>query len=159
MNESEGLALKGVFTVSAYRKGKLLWEEKFANRIVDTGINAAMNTGIDAATWYAALMGNTTVVAGTTMSTITEITAYSEGTRPVWDKTLTANQITNAASVAAFTISADSTVIYGAFITSSNTKGATTGTLLAAKQFTGGAKTLDTDDIINITYEINGSSS
>jgi hypothetical protein len=51
-----------------------------------------------------------------------------------------------------FTISANGTGIGGLFLTSSNSKGGTTGTLYAAAAFSAGNKTLDDNDVLSVTY-------
>lgn len=150
--------LKGRFKVEAFRNGKPLWVEEFDNIVVNEGIQHAMDSGIVPTPWYVGLLGNVTPSATTVLSGVTgtEVTAYT-GNRPAWTKTRTNQTLSNTASTADFTINADATVIYGAFVTTANT--GSVGTLLAAKQFAGGAKTLDTNDQIKITYEITGSSS
>lgn len=151
------LKIAGKFTAKAFRDGELLWEESWDNLVVNTGITAAMNNGIQSQTWYVGLLASGTPNSGTTMAGISEVTAYDETARPAWTKTQTTTQITNAASPAEFTISTNTTVIHGAFIASSATKGETASTLFAAKPFAAD-KTLDDNDVIQITYEVNGSS-
>ena len=150
--------LAGRFKVEAFRDGKPLWVEEFDNLVVNAGIQAAMDSGIVPTTWYVGLMGNVSPAAGTVLSDLTgtEITAYS-GNRPTWTKVRSSQTLSNSASTADFVMTSDAQVIYGAFIASANT--GSVGTLLAAKQFTGGSKSLDTGDEIKITYEITGSSS
>jgi hypothetical protein len=158
MEGNSKLTFSGRFKVEAFRNGKRLWIEKFDNIVVNEGIQYAMDNGIVDATWYVGLLGNVSPAASTTLSGVTgtEVTAYS-GNRPAWTKVRTNQTLSNTASTADFTINADSTVIYGAFVATANT--GSVGTLLAAKQFTGGSKSLDTNDQIKITYEITGSSS
>lgn len=158
MESNSKFALAGRFKVEAFRDGKPLWTEEFDNIVVNEGIRHAMDTGIVPTTWYVGLLGNTSPVAATILSGVTgtEVTAYS-GNRPTWTKVRTNQTLSNTASTADFTIDAEATVIYGAFVASANS--GSVGTLLAAKQFTGGSKTLDTGDQIKITYEITGSSS
>ncbi len=152
------LTFSGKFKVEAFRDGKLLWVEEFPNIVVNEGIQYAMDSGIVPAAWYVGLMGNVTPSATTVLGDLTgsEITAYS-GNRPTWTKVRSSETLSNTASTADYTITSDSQVIYGAFVCSANT--GAVGTLLAAKQFAGGSKTLDTNDQIKITYEITGSSS
>lgn len=152
------LKIGGVFTAKAYnRDGELLWEERWDNLVVNAGINAAMNNGIHSQTWYVGLLASGTPLATTTMSGIAETTAYSETTRPAWTTALASQVVSNSASPAVFTINADATTVHGAFIASSNTKGETASTLFAAKAFSAD-KVLDATDVINITYEVTGSS-
>ena len=158
--ENSNFELSGRFKFEAYRDGKLLWVEHIPhNIVVNEGIQALMDDGLNGpAAWYVGLLGNTTPTSTTTLSTVagTEVTAYT-GNRPAWTWVRSSQTASNTASTADFTINADTTVIYGGFVADANT--GSVGTLLAAKQFTGGSKSLDTDDEIKITYEIVGSSS
>ena len=160
-NMETQLGFHGRFIVEAYRDGELLWVEKIEpNIVVNEGIQLLMDEGLNngAVSWHVGLLGNTTPSATTTLSTVagTEVTAYS-GNRPTWTWVRTAQTASNTASTADFTINADSTVIYGGFVCDVNS--GAVGTLVAAKQFSGGSKSLDTNDQIKITYEIVGSSS
>jgi hypothetical protein len=80
-----------------------------------------------------------------------EITDYSQANRVAWTGGSVASQsIDNSASPASFTINQDATVIYGAFLTSNNTKGGSTGTLWSAGDFAS-SKSLDNGEILEIT--------
>jgi hypothetical protein len=86
----------------------------------------------------------------------TEVTAYSQATRPqaVFAAATTADPsvITNSASVAVFSINGTTTV-GGAFLTSNNTKGGTTGILFSASDFTSpGDRAVVNGDTLNVTY-------
>ena len=85
----------------------------------------------------------------------TEVTAYSEAVRQTLTLGAVASQsVDNSASKAAFSINADATTIGGAFITTDNTKGGTTGTLAGAAAFTGGNKAADNGDTLNVTVTL-----
>lgn len=55
---------------------------------------------------------------------------------------------------AVFTISSNSTTIGGAFVTTNNTKGGSTGTLYGGAAFTGGNKTLGNTDTLTVTVTL-----
>ena len=159
-NMATQLGFHGRFIVEAFRDDKLLWTETIdPNIVVNEGIQLIMDEGLNngAVSYHVGLLGNTSPTSTSTLSTVaaTEVTAYS-GNRPQWNWVRTAQTASNTASTADFTINADSTVIYGGFVCDVNT--GAVGTLLAAKQFSGGSKSLDTNDQIKITYEIVGSS-
>jgi len=60
--------------------------------------------------------------------------------------------VTNTASKAVFTINGTTTV-GGAFLTSNDTKGGTTGTLFSAADFQSpGDRSVVSGDILNVTY-------
>lgn len=156
----------GVFHVLCYDKdGNLKWEEKNHNLVVNVGLQYMVSTALDAAaqltTWYIGLYGagasNTPAASDTMSSHIgwTENTTYSQATRPqcVFGTATTADPsvLDNSASVAVFTINGTTTV-GGAFLTSNNTKGGTTGTLFSASDFTGGDRAVISGDTLNVTY-------
>lgn len=157
----------GVFTVTCYDKdGNFKWEEKTPNLVVNVGLqdmNTKYFTGSGyTATWYLGLYGAAATnnpAAGDTMASHagwTEVTAYSQATRPqaVFGTATTADPsvISNALSVAVFSINGTTTV-GGAFLTSNNTKGGTTGILFSAADFQApGDRSVISGDTINVTY-------
>jgi hypothetical protein len=61
--------------------------------------------------------------------------------------------ISNSAAVAVFSINGTTTV-GGAFLTTDNTKGGTTGTLFSASDFQSpGDRAVVSGDVINLTYQ------
>jgi hypothetical protein len=158
----------GVFTLTCYDKdGNLKWQDKTPNLVVNVGLkdmNEKYFTGSNySASWYLGLYGagsSNTPAAGDTMASHagwTEVTDYSEATRPacVFGTSTTADPsvISNANSVAVFTING-TTVVGGAFLTTDDTKGGTTGTLFSAADFQApGDRSVISGDVINLTYE------
>ena len=146
-------------------QGNVKWIAEESNLVVNVGLaqmaGSALAGATQITTWYVGLYGagaTNTPAAGDTMSSHagwTEITPYANSTRitAVFATATTANPsvVTNAASPASFSINASSTV-GGAFLTSSNTKGGTTGTLFSAADFTSGDRTVVTGDILLVTY-------
>jgi hypothetical protein len=113
-------------------------------------------------TWYLGLYGagaSNTPAAGDTMSSHagwTEVTAYSNANRvtATLATATTANPsvVTNSASPASFSINGTATV-GGAFLTSNNTKGGTTGTLFSAADFgSPGDRSVVNGDTLSVTY-------
>jgi hypothetical protein len=116
------------------------------------------------AAWYLGLYGagaTNSPAAGNTMashSSWTEVTAYSQATRPActFGTPTTANPsvATNSASPATFSINATTTV-GGAFLTSNNTKSGTTGTLYSAADFSSpGDRAVVSGDTLSVTYTL-----
>jgi hypothetical protein len=141
-------------------KGNIKWEEEIHNLIVNEGLDHLLDVTLSGATqittWYIGLTdGTPTVAAGDTMSSHTgwaEVTAYDESVRQTWTEAGVSSQsITNSASVATFTCSTNSTTVGGAFLASNSTKSGTTGILYSAGAFSGGDKSLDDGDTIDIT--------
>lgn len=157
----------GVFTIQCHDKdGNLKWEDSSHNLVVNVGLqdmNAKYFTGSSyTAAWYLGLYGSGSTnnpAASDTMSSHagwTEVTAYSQSTRPVctFGVPTTANPSvsTNSASPAVYSINATTTV-GGAFLTSNSTKGGTTGTLFSAADFSSpGDRSVVSGDTLTVTY-------
>ena len=89
------------------------------------------------------------VKAATLPGLATESTAYSLATRvPFTSGPVAAGSVDNSAALAEFTFTAKKT-IYGAFISSAPTKGATTGVLLSVVRFPS-PKVQDTGSILRV---------
>ena len=158
----------GVYTVECRDKdGNLKWSEAMHNLVVNAGLkdmNDKYFTGSAyTATWYLGLVtgpgaGNTYAAGDTMASHVgwTEDTGYSQATRPAASfgaaTTADPSVITNALSVAVFSISA-TTTIAGAFLTSDNTKGGTTGVLFSVANFQApGDRDVVSGDTLNVSY-------
>jgi len=165
----EGVRGGGVFFVECYDKdGNLKWKEESKNLVVNVGLkdmNDKYFSGVTySAAWYLGLItgpgSGTTIDAGDTMATHagwTEDTAYSQATRPACTfgaaTTADPSVISNSASVAVFSING-TTTIAGAFLTSNNTKGGTTGILFSASDFQSpGDRSVVSGDTLNVTYQ------
>jgi hypothetical protein len=145
--------------VCRYKDGRIKWQEEIKNIVVTVGLNhyldATLGGSTQITTWYIGLKGTGAAAAGDTMASHggwSEVTAYSEANRQTWTKNGVASggSITNSASPARFTSNANGTVVYGAFLTSNNTKGGTTGTLMAAGDFSL-SKTIDNAETLDVT--------
>jgi hypothetical protein len=158
----------GVFTVECRDKeGNLKWTETMHNLVVNVGLkdmNDKYFTGSTyTATWYLGLVtgpgaGNTYAAGDTMASHVgwTEDTGYSQATRPAATfaaaTTADPSVITNSSSVAVFSINATTTVA-GAFLSSDNTKGGTTGVLFSVANFgSPGDRAVVSGDTLNVTY-------
>ena len=165
---NEGLKATGKFLIECYDKdGKLKWTDESKNLVVNVGLQYMAGTSLDGSTaritsWYLGLYGaasSNNPAAGDTMSSHagwTEVTDYTEATRPaatfVAATTANPSVVTNSASKAQFTMNATVTV-GGAFLTSNNTKGGTTGTLFSAKDFSApGDRNVVSGDVVLVTY-------
>ena len=164
-----GEAIKGggVFEVKCYDKdGNLKWEASKHNLVVNVGLqdmNTKYFTGSSyTAAWYLGLYGSGSTnnpAASDTMSSHagwTEVTAYSQATRPACSfgtaTTADPSVITNSGSPATYSING-TTVVGGAFLTSNNTKGGTTGVLFSAADFQSpGDRSVVSGDTITVTY-------
>jgi hypothetical protein len=166
---AESASAKGVYKVQCHdAQGNLKWEADAPNLVVNEGLqdmNAKYFTGSAyTATWYLGLYGagaSNTPAAGNTMASHagwTEVTDYSQATRPActFGTPTTANPsvATNSASPATFSINGTTTV-GGAFLTSNNTKGGTTGILFSAADFSApGDRSVVSGDTLSVTYTL-----
>jgi hypothetical protein len=166
---ADSASAKGVYVVQCHdADGNLKWEAEAPNLVVNGGL-ADMNTkyftgSAYTAAWYLGLYGaaaSNNPAAGDTMALHagwTEVTAYSQATRPActFGTPTTANPsvATNSASPATFSINGTTTV-GGAFLTSNNTKGGTSGILYSAADFSApGDRSVVSGDTLTVTYTL-----
>lgn len=144
------------------RQGKVIWTREYDNLVTTAGLNklldATFSSGSATPAWYVGLIDeNPTFAAADTMSSHagwTENTSYSETVRETLTPgTIAAGSFSNSGSKASFTMNANDTV-GGAFLTTSDAKGGTSGTLYAEGSFTGGTETLSSADVLNVTVTV-----
>lgn len=164
-----GRSLSTHFRVVARDKnGNVKWVEEFDNLVVNAGLDDSLDKHLKGssytAAWYVGLTdGTPSFAAGDTMGSHagwTEVEDYSEGTRQ--DLTLgsvSGQSVDNSGNEATFSIDTNSTTIGGAFITTSSTKGGSTGTLYGGGAFSAGDKTLDNGDTLEVTVTLTASAS
>ena len=155
-----GCAVKvgGVFNFVARDKfGAFKWEADAKNLVTTEGCNHITdlifgNDTIEAG-FYVGLKNAGTPAAGDTLATHatwTENTNYS-GNRPSFvAPAASGGSTSNTASKASFSIDTNGQTIAGGFLCSAAT--GTTGILLCAADFTGGNKSLDSGDTLEVTY-------
>ena len=160
----------GVFKIICRdHSGNVKWEAESHNLVVNVGLqdmNTKYFTGSGyTAAWYLGIYGpaaSNTPNANDTMSSHagwTELTDYAQATRPQCTfgtaSTADPSVISNSASPASFSITASVTV-GGAFLTTSNTKGGTTGVLFSASDFQSpGDRNVVNGDTLFVTYTFN----
>lgn len=150
-----------------WRDGALVdsWVEH--NLCVNQGLNYLLGAGFSAVTaissWYVAIYDNNhSPASNNTYATpgFTEVTGYTEATRPAWTKgSVTSRTLTNSASKASFTFSSAAT-IYGAALvgggTAATTKGNTAGggKLFNISAFSSGSKGMASSDVLKVTIAL-----
>lgn len=153
----------GVFEVECYGPdGRLKWQAQAKNLVTNVGLNHILDVllhgSTQVSTWYVGLKNAGTVAAADTLASHsgwTENTNYT-GNRQEYEEAAASSQsITNSANKASFSIDTDSQTIAGAFLASVAT--GTSGTLLCAADFTGGNKSCDNGDTLEVTYTISAS--
>jgi hypothetical protein len=158
---AESFDPKGVFKVVCRAPdGSVRWEIDFPNLVVTVGKNDLLDKYFRGSAYTAAffvgLKAAGTIAAGDTMASHagwTEITAYSNATRPAFTAAVpSAGSTSNSASPAVFNINGTATVA-GCFITTNSTKGGTTGILFSATDFAV-ARNVLSGDTLTVTYTI-----
>ena len=142
--------------------GEIVREWEIDNLVVNQGLNDLLNVYLDAGSqktqWYVGLFqGNyapsLTDTAANGAANATEASQYSSATRPVWTPAAAAAQsITNSASPASFTFTANLT-LYGCAIVSNNIIGGTGGTLFSEAAFAA-PQAVTTGSQLLVTYTV-----
>lgn len=163
------LGLKGKYIMEIKRANGEVEVIEFDNVVTKEGKNYLLKAGVlgtetPITGWYIGLIGtniapseddkaSTALGAGGSYG---EVVAYNEASRQPYNAIFDSanNRIINSTSPVSFTINANNTNIYGAFVVSSQVKNSNTGILLSAGVFSG-VKVLGADDQITITYIIN----
>lgn len=153
--------LKGLWEFECYDKyGFPKWKEVAENIVVAQGLNHILDTefhnSTQVQTWYIGLKGNGAPNANDTLAshgTWTENVNYTTNNRQVFDEAAAASgSTTNTANKATFSITANAQTIAGGFLASVNNGSG--GTLFSVVDFTGGVKTCDNGDTLQVTYTL-----
>jgi hypothetical protein len=162
---SENVGAGGVYTVTCIgADGVEKWSDTFHNLVVNEGL-VDMNTkyfkgsGYTAA-WYLGLVSGAsspTYAAADTLASHagwTELvpgTAYT-GNRPAvsFGSSTSANPSVITTTATSYSMLVNSTVVAGAFLCT--VASGTSGTLFSAGSFSGGNKSVDSGDTLNVTY-------
>ena len=168
----EAAQATGVYHVECRDKdGNLKWAAESKNLVVNAGLQymagSALTSTTQIPTWYLGLYGAAATNSPNATDTMsshgaqgaggwTEIVPYSNANRVTATLAASTNAnpsvVTNSASPAVFNINATATV-GGAFLTSSNTKSGTTGTLFSAADFgSPGDRSVVSGDTLSVTY-------
>lgn len=170
---SDRLRLKGTFVCVCFdRNGRVKWIDYIENLVVTVSKNLILDTYLAGSAYtvtgpFMGLINNTGftgIVAGDTMASHAGWQEGGGANAPTYSgdrKTLSFNAAAagskTTSAPAAFSITSPGTV-KGAFIVlgsgASATKDNTGGTLHSAGLFTGGDKTVDNGDTLNVSYTI-----
>jgi hypothetical protein len=147
------------YLVEVVKDGRVVDSERVCNLMPSEGITYMLNTtfkgGAQVTGWYVGLYeGNYTPSSSDTAAALpalaTECTAYAETARVQWvSGAVSSGTLDNVSSRAEFTFNATKTV-YGGFITSSATKGSTSGVLSSVVRFAS-PKSLDSGSVLRVT--------
>ena len=161
---SANVAMENVYVIECVgADGNVKWVETIHNVVTNVGLDDLLTNYLKGSSYTAAFHvgltdGTPTVDPTDTMASHAgwaEVTAYDESTREALVLGSIASQsVNNSGSKASFTISTDSTTVGGAFLTTNNTKGGTSGTLYGVGAFTGADKSTDDGDTLNVTVTL-----
>jgi hypothetical protein len=164
----ERVGAGGVFTVTCVdADGQEKWSDTFHNLVVNEGLqdmNSKYFSGVGyTAAWFLGLVtgpgsGNTyaatdTLATNPGWNELVPGTAYTGNRKTVTFGTATTadpSVISNSASPSSFAMLVNGTVVAGALLASVNS--GTSGILFSVGNFTGGDKTVDNGDTLNVTY-------
>ena len=162
------VSTKGTWEARCFDKnGEIKWLDNWENLVVNEGLDYALDValagGTQITTWYVSLTSDTPVPNAThTMASHTgwtEVTAYSEATRPEWvSGTVLDQSVDNAGVSAKFTGDTDGTTVGGAILVAESTKGGTTDILFSVGAFEKGNKPLDEGDTLEVTAKYSNTS-
>jgi hypothetical protein len=144
--------------IRGFLEESLLSFQMGANLVVDVGLNYIRDSGL-AGTLYVGMKGTGAPAAGDTMgshASWADINGQeTETVRETWTSAAGGTgERTNSASKAQYNFDGTPAAVFGSFLTTDNVLGGTTGTLVNAKDFTGGSKSPSSGDILNITHAI-----
>ncbi len=159
----EKIRFGGVFTLICYDKnGMEKWRDQAKNIVPNAALQDILDVyfpagaGTAPTNLYVGLTdGTPTVAAGDTMASHAgwaEVTAYTEATRPAYTDVRINQTVSNSAAKAAFSINAAAT-IGGAFLTTNNVKGGTTGILFCVAAANNGDRAMQSGDTLNVQYD------
>lgn len=139
--------------------GGLKWEEQYQNIIVNEGLDHVLDVVLSGGTqdtsWFVGLLAaSPSPLAAWTATEIgsNDFVSYDEATLQAFtDGGVSSQSVSNSASPATFTISADSSSIGGAYLIGTNAKATPAGTVYSAGAFTGGNKAADDNDSLEVT--------
>lgn len=160
-----GIKLTGYCKVVCKDKdGNVKWVDEGSNVITNLGVDYILSNNIasgGASIYLGLLLGSPSPAATWTVSNLasTEAAGYDNATRPAWTRGSASSKAVTGTAVT-FTMDGADTTIGGAFLNSDNTKdNSTTGTLIAARAFAEGNKTVAADDTLDVTYSISADDS
>ena len=166
---TERVGAGGVFTVTCVgADGVEKWSDSFHNLVVNEGLqdmNSKYFKGAGyTAGWYIGLVSGATsptYAAGNTLASHAGWTELVPGTAYTGNRIAAVfnaasptladpSVVTNSVAPSAFPMLVNGTVVAGAFLTTAAT--GTSGVLFSAGSFTGGNKSVDSGDTLNVTY-------
>lgn len=157
---SAGIRLAGRFIITCRGStGERKWEEYIENLVVNEGLQYILDSAFlgssQVTSFFIGLTGTTPSAAAantlTTHAGWTEVSAYT-GNRKAWTKVRSSQTLSNSASKGSFSIDENDTTCGGALVGTVST--GTAGKLICVGAFTGGDKTADSGDTVEVQYDL-----
>jgi len=135
------------------------WHNRFGNLVTNEGESYLLKAGITGestadSTWFIGLLADGSAPAETWTATevgSNDFTSYDETTLQAYSgSNVSSGSTNNNASPASFTISVNSSIIAGGYMISTNAKATPAGTVYAAGTFSGGDKSADDNDVLDV---------
>jgi len=155
------MKMENYYVIECYdKKGNLKWTDKIINDVVTEGLNDNLDKYFKGsaytAAFYIGLTGGApvTVAAGDTLVSHpgwTEVADYSGDRQGLVLGAVSAGSVDNSANKAQFSITGIATV-GGAFVCTAAT--GTSGVLYGVGAFTGGDKSVESGDTLNVTVTL-----
>jgi len=160
LSNKDTFGMKGVWSfVCKAPNGIIKWIGDIKNIATAQGLDHVLDVVFHNATkvnpWYIGLKHAGNASTADTLSSHagwTECANYTGNRKEFVEAAASSGSITNSASKASFSINANNQVIAGGFLCSAET--GTSGTLFSVVDFTGGNKTCDSGDTLEVTYTI-----
>lgn len=164
-NVEEVVSIKGYYTVECYdAAGNLKWQDDIKNLVVTVGKNDMLDKyfagSVYTAAWYMGLVDNTSFSAYAAGDTLASHAGWLEflsytGTNRTTVAWNAASAGSKATTTTAFNINGAGSVL-GALLCTTQAKNTASnggaGVLYSAGSFTGGARTVASGDVINVTW-------
>lgn len=167
IKNTHSFGMRHIFAFECYDKhGNLKWRDEQPNLVMNAGLDEMLDKFYKGSNYTASFFvgltdASPTIAAGDTIASHAgwaEITAYNEATRKaLMLGTVSSQSVDNSASVASFAINGAAS-IGGAFIVTNNTKGGTTGILIAAAALSQN-RVMSDSDTLNVTVTATAASS
>jgi hypothetical protein len=153
------------YLVEAFdENGELVWDETIHNLVTNAGATFNLETFFRGtsytASWYVGLVSNASFTAYNATDTMAshsgwqEFTDYSQSNRVAATfGSAAVNKAITASAASSFSVTGAGT-LKGAFLTTNNTKGGTTGTLYSVSNFTQGDRPVDAGYTVNVTPQV-----
>ena len=152
------------YNFTAFREGKLLWQEIFHNTVTLVGKNDLLDKyfagSAYTASWFVGLIDNAGFTTGPQESDTmvshtgwTDNTNWSQSARPSVSWSAASAKSKSSSAPCSFSITSNISIV-GGYLVSDNTKGGTAGILYSAGLFVQGTRSLLNGDVLQVNLTV-----